>query len=518
MSGKILLASTAMALLIAAGISSGGSLVAAKPESAGFVYETAAVTKGEIRKSVATTGTVRPRMTVQVGSELSGRVKTIVADFNARVKAGDLLAVIEPKTFESRARQAKADLQSAEAAVLSSEAAVRKARSILANAEKAHGRQKLLDQKGIAAGAVVDSAERDQNVARAELEVAIANLANSKALVEQKAAQHDQAVIDLERTQIRSPIDGIVLHRAIDVGQTVAASFQAPELFRLAGDLSSVHIEAQVGEADIGSVRRDQQVAFDVDAYPKRSFSGSVEQIRLSPAAADSVVTYTVIIRADNATLDLFPGMTANVRIETARLDDVVRLPADAVRFKPPKEAAGKGGAHASLWEKGQLAALKVLGAGGQEGKAAAKDKPDDKADTIEAQIQRWTRRLKLDEKQVAALKTAAASSKSEAVAGQASPRREGRRGKAAGGADADVVEKLLEPILTAEQKTKLEAFHAEREGTERASVWVLDQDGQPRKQSVRIGLADGRHVELASKELKPGDEIVVKSRRARTP
>ena len=513
MARNALLLTTAVVLLLGAGITGGGARLAAKPKSSSFVYETAQVTKGDIRKVVSTTGTVKPRITVQVGSELSGRIKAIIADFNAKVKAGDLLAVIEPKTFESKARQAKADLQSAEAAVLSAEAAVRKSTSILANAEKAHGRQKVLDRKGIAAGSAVDTSVRDLGVARAELEAANANLANSKALVAQKSAQYDQAVIDLERTQIRAPIDGIVLHRAIDVGQTVAASFQAPEMFRLAGDLTSIHVEAQVGEADIGAVRRDQLVVFDVDAHPKRTFNGKVEQIRLSPAAADSVVTYTVIIAADNATLDLFPGMTANVRIETARLDDALRLPAEAVRFKPPKEARATDSASAgSVWEK-VLATVRgvILGRDTGKGKVVRKDKSEEKGNTLEQQVQRWTRRLKLDEKQVTALKTAAGAAQQKQPK-NGLPKRVAPNGDR----NAETLEAMLAPLLTPEQAGKFASIRAERLRTQRASVWILGRDGQPRKQSVRIGLAGMRHVELASRELKPGDEIVVRSRRAR--
>lgn len=500
MSRNTLLLVSGLALLLTLGLTAGGALVSAKPDAAAVVYETAPVTKGEIRKFVATTGTVRPRMTVQVGSELSGRVKSITTDFNARVKAGDLLAVIEPKSFESKARQAKADVQSAEAAVMSAEAAVKKWRSIVTNAEKAFGRQRLLDQKGIAAGSAVDTSERDLNVAKAEVEVAQANLANATALVTQKVAQHDQAIIDLDRTQIRAPIDGIVLHRAVDVGQTVAASFQAPELFRLAGDLASVHIEAQVGESDIGAIKRDQSVSFDVDAHPKRIFAGRVEQIRLSPAAADSVVVYTVIIEADNVGLDLFPGMTANVRIETARLDDVIRLPADAIRFKPPK-SAGAGGN--SFWQRGPVAALRSAGRDNSfDPGRQLNEKSMDATESRDVQIQRWTRRLKLDEKQVAAIKAAA---KPQTADGD-------------GGKGDDKLEEIIATVLTTEQRAKLEAIQAEREGTQRATVWALDKDGQPKKQSVRIGLADTRYVELASKELKPGDEIVVRSRKQRSP
>jgi HlyD family secretion protein len=395
-------------LVLSAGVAGGAVYLDQKAPGPIISYETAPVGKGEVRRVVATSGTVRPRMTVQIGSELSGRVRSIVADFNARVKAGDLLAVIDPKTFESKAAQAKADLMSAQAALANSEAAVRKARAVLANAEKVRDRQGVLGRKGIASAANVDNSERDLNVARAEVEVAQAGIANARAVVAQKKAQLDQAMIDLDRTQIRSPIEGIVLHRAVDVGQTVAASFQAPELFRIAGDLTKIHIEAQISEADIGAIRRGNPVVFDVDAYPGRHFSGRIDQIRLAPAVADSVVTYMVIIEAENARMELFPGMTANVRVETARRENVKRIALDAIRFEPPRagrKAVEEGTSRSEL--VAALVARVVKGDFSLSGLGAPSKPPAETASAkarrgLDEVVDRWTRRLKLDEKQAA--------------------------------------------------------------------------------------------------------------------
>ncbi|MCC0007513.1 MAG: efflux RND transporter periplasmic adaptor subunit [Hyphomicrobiaceae bacterium] len=466
----------AIVLAGAGTFSAGNWLVGAQSSEAAYVFETAPVTEGEIRRVVATTGTVRPRVTVQVGSELSGRIKTIVADFNTKVEAGDLLAVIDPKTFESKARQTKADVLSAEAHVASSEAALRKAESVLENAEKTLARQQLLDKKGLSPTTSVETAERDVNVARAEVDVAAANIKDAKALLAQKVAQQEQAAIDLERTQIRAPIGGIVLHRAVDVGQTVAASFQAPELFRLAGDLSSIHIEAQVSESDIGAIKPGQTVTFDVDAYQKRKFEGRIEQIRMSPAATDSVVTYTVIVNAENGDLSLYPGMTANVLIETGRRDNVVRVPAEAIHYKPPKEF-----------------------------RSTAKDAPD-----IEATVSLWTKRLDLDAAQVASLTERI---RAQATGATGEPRKD-RQSKV----KSDSVDTLLEGLLTPNQMARLASLRQKRLETEKASVWVLDKAGVPEKRSIRIGLADLSYVELASKNLKPGDNLIVRSRKERTP
>lgn len=462
--------------LVSSGFAATSALFESKPETKAYIYDTATITKGDIRHVVATTGTVRPRMTVQVGSELSGRIKQIVADFNSRVKAGDLLAVIDPNTFESKLRQAAADVASAEAEVSSAEAAVRKSKSVLANAEIVLKRQQMLDAKHIAAAVTVQESLRDVQVGRAEVDAAEANLANAKAHLAQRKAQHDQAQIDLDRTRIRAPIDGIVLHRAIDVGQTVAASFQAPELFRLAGDLASVHIEAQVGEADIGAVKDGQEVVFDVDAYPRRTFKGKVEQIRLAPTAAESVVTYTVIIGADNPDLMLYPGMTANVRVETARLDDVVRAPSEAISFKPPRQMA-------------ELA------------------RRMSEADHV---VESLGRNLQLDVEQTARVK--------ERISGGGDSSSTGSKKKKRGGAAVDISsDGLFDDVLRPDQKERLAAWRKQWADTQQASVWVLDGAGVPRERKVRVGLADITHTHLADAGLSPGDTVIVRSRKARS-
>ncbi len=321
--------------------------------------------------------------------------------------------------------------------------------------------------------------------------------------------------IDLDRTQIRAPISGIVLHRSIDVGQTVAASFQAPELFRLAGDLSSIHIEAQVSEADIGAVRRGQAVTFDVDAFPKRSFAGRVEQVRLSPATADSVVTYTVIIEAENAKLELFPGMTANVRIETAKRDGVARVATDAIRFKPPKQA--RTAANTSFLGRSKALAMRTLGLNGAE---TPTEQNVDTSEANDAAVQRWARRLKLDERQVAEFTQLSRNLGRQY--GKALESKAIAKSKNAQGSDSQEeispIEAVLEPLLTPEQRSKFAAFKKEREGTQRATVWVLSKDGSLEKRSIRVGLADIQHVELASNEVRPGEAVVVRSRKARAP
>ena len=241
---------------------------------AALVYDTVEATRGTLRKVVTTSGPVRALVTVSIGSELSGKVRDVTVDFNSEVKAGDLLARIDAKTFESRVAQAKADLAAARASLLNQEAGLQKAEAVLKQAERTIERQKTLAARGISAQAALDTALRDTEVAAAEIAVARAQIENAKAQVAQRQAQLDQAQIDLDRTRILSPIDGTVISRTVDPGQTVAASLQAPELFKIAQDLRRIRIEAQVNEADVGVVAEGNDVVFSVDAYPERQFEG----------------------------------------------------------------------------------------------------------------------------------------------------------------------------------------------------------------------------------------------------
>src|SRR5690606_26297822 len=212
---------------------------------------------------------------------------------------------------------------------------------VLRQAERTIERQQKLADRGIAAQSALDNAIRDAEVARADLAIAKAQVENAKAVIAQREAQLEQAEIDLERAVIRSPINGTVISRTVDIGQTVAASFQAPELFQIAQDLRRIRIEAQVNEADVGVISEGNPATFTVDAYPERTFYGRVTQVRLAATELENVVTYTVIVEASNEDRKLYPGMTANLQIVTAERDNVLRLPNSALRFKPRGEAAG---------------------------------------------------------------------------------------------------------------------------------------------------------------------------------
>jgi HlyD family secretion protein len=426
-------------------------------------------------------------VTVSVGSQLSGQVEEVKVDFNSEVKPGDVLATIDAKTFAAKVAQAQADLAVAEAALVNQEAALAKAEAVVKLAGLNVERQQTLAAKGFSAQSALDAATRDVDVATADIAVAKAQIVSARATIKQRRAQLDQVQIDLDRAEIRSPIEGTVISRSIDPGQTVAASLQAPELFKIAQDLSRIRIEAQVNEADVGSVAEGNPVTFSVDAYPERRFTGRVTQVRLAATELNNVVTYTVIAEAANEDRKLFPGMTANVSIESAKREGVLRLSNDAFRYKPRNEAAGGG-------------------EGGSGG-----------ADRSARMIERLKGELKLTNTQEAALKQAMAKLGAELrESGQ------GRLGAAPVDPSANRqrmasrIEQALAPLLTEEQRPLYEKWKKDREDVRSATLWVLGSSGIPERRFVRTGLADDRFTEIVG-GLEEGDKVIVRAREAKS-
>jgi HlyD family secretion protein len=307
-------------------------------------YATARVDRGDVLDVVGATGALQAVTTVQVGSQVSGTVQSLNADFNTQVKKGQVIARLDPSLFQARLGQSQAALASAQANVERSRATVEDARQKLERAQRLSA-EKLLP-------------EADLETARATHAEAAAQLKASQAAVTQAAANVRQAQVDLAHTVITTPIDGVVVARNVDVGQTVAASLQAPVLFVIANDLSRLQVSASIDEADVGRVHAGQQATFRVDAFPSEVFEGTVEQVRLQPTTVQNVVTYTTIIGVNNPGQRLMPGMTATVSVVVQRRDDVLRIPAAALRFRPEgfdagavrERAAGRanGGAGAS--------------------------------------------------------------------------------------------------------------------------------------------------------------------------
>ena len=309
-----------LVLLLAAGISVYGYYAFRTTE---FIPEisTVAVTEGDVVDTVGATGALEAVTTVQVGSQVSGIIQDLYVDYNSIVREGDVLMRLDPSLFETQIEQARANLVRAEADTERLEVAVDDAKTQLARSQDLVQRELIPDTEFEAAQVNLRSAE--------------AQLKSAEAQVVQAQASLNQNEVNLEHTVIRAPIDGIVISRLVDMGQTVAASLQAPELFVLAADLTKMRVIANIDESDVGRIRPDQRVTFTVDAYPTEEFEGSVSQIRLEPVVQQNVVTYATVIDAPNPDLKLKPGMTATVSLEIARRENVVRIPSAALRFRP---------------------------------------------------------------------------------------------------------------------------------------------------------------------------------------
>ncbi len=324
-------------LAVAAGVCALAVLVGARLLNRGdrLTHLTAKVQRGEIHDVVDATGTVNAVITVQVGSQVSGTIAKLNADFNSRVKKGDVVALIDPQLFDGALKQAVADLENAKANVLAADANVVKARATLEQTKADYDRAQSMAKDGVGTQQALDQAKAGYESAKASVDAAVANVTQAKAQVSQKDAAVAVARTNLEYTVIRSPIDGIVVARNVDVGQTVAASLQAPTIFTIAQDLTKMLVYAKVDESDVGRIRMRQSVTFKVDAFPKEVFTGAVSQVRMNPTTVQNVVTYDAVIEFQNPDLKLFPGMTAYVTIPVATVEDVVKIPNAALRYKP---------------------------------------------------------------------------------------------------------------------------------------------------------------------------------------
>jgi HlyD family secretion protein len=389
-------------------------------------YRTERVNKGDVVVQVRATGVVNPVQTVQVGSQVSGTIANIYADFNSEVKKGQIVARIDSTFLYASVKEAEANLERNQAQVN--------------EAKRSMERTQELFKKDLVSQADLDAAQTSYEAALAQLK--------------QTQAALDRAKVNLRYSIIRSPIDGVVISRDVDVGQTVAASLQAPQLFKIANDLKHMQVEASVDEADIGQVRVGQNVTFTVDAYPDESFRGRVTQVRLAPVSVQNVVTYTVIIEVDNPDLKLRPGMTATVSVLVDRRSNVLRVPTLALRFQPPADVQEKFAQ--------------------QQQPAPQQTSP---ADSAHGSPQRGeTMRQTREGGSRAGMQTGMQG-------GAQGERRQWRRDE-------------TNPQLRSSS----------------GRVWVLDSAKQLKPITVRTGLNDQRYVEIVGGELKEGDEIVIGS------
>ncbi len=324
-------------------------------------YDTAEVSRGRIASQVTATGTLSPVVTVEVGSQVSGRIQELLADFNSKVTKGQVIARLDPELVQADVAKARANLAAARAAVSRAEA------------ERTDARKKFERMGAMASQELV--ARADLETAQATYDTAIAGVASARAALTQASAALKQQETNLTYTTIRSPIDGVVISRDVSVGQTVAASLQAPKLFTIAEDLASMEVHTSVAESDVGALKEGMPVEFTVDAYPAEKFAGTVKQVRYSPTTVQNVVTYDAVVAVDNGALKLRPGMTADVTFLVEERPDAILVANAALRFRPPdapepranapvlRQARGAGGARSG---RASRRVVWTLGKGGK--------------------------------------------------------------------------------------------------------------------------------------------------------
>ncbi len=343
---------------------------------------TAPVTRGDVIDAVGATGTLQAVTTVHVGSQVSGNISYLGADFNSIVKKGQVIARLEPSLFDAQLQQARANLAQTRANLTKAQSDLDRAKVQLTDAQQKYARAKeLASQPAAAAERARRGEDRGRYRRKRRSASQEATVTQAQAGVAQSQAQVNQNQVNLDHTVIAAPIDGIVTQRSVDVGQTVAASMQAPTLFVIAADLTKMQVNANIDEADVGRIRPGQHVTFHVDAYPTETFEGTVSQVRLQPVVVQNVTTYGTVIDVPNPQLKLKPGMTANVKVEIAKRTDVLRVPNAALRFRPtaevfaalnqalPPEAQGGGG-------RGARGRQGATGTTGSESGAVATEAP----------------------------------------------------------------------------------------------------------------------------------------------
>ncbi len=462
-------------------------------------YRTAQVQRGDIRVAISATGTLAAISTVDVGSEISGRVTEVLVDFNDRVERGQVIARIDPSTYEAQIAQGSASVASARANLGSAQATLR-------NAQTDYARKSQLVQQQLVA-------RSDADLARAARDQAQAQVAAAQAQINQQLASTQTTRLNLGRTVIRAPVDGVVLTRTVEPGQTVAASLQAPVLFQIAEDLSKMEIVLAIDEADIGQVKAGQNVSFNVDAFPDRQFRGVVQQVRLAATNTNNVITYPVVVTVDNADQALLPGLTVNAEIEVSSRENVLLVPNTALRFKPAEDDASNAA---------QTQAGPRMRGGGMTDELPA-----------------FIATLGLTPDQQSAFDSALAAIRERAAARQAPQQQPGggvglfgggRGGppgaggnRGGGNLDGAMRQRMQErftqqfsafrTMLDAGQRSKWDAQIASLLTARRAPLYKL-VDGKPEETMVRVGASDGSNTEVSG-NVAEDDVVIVGSERA---
>ena len=512
-------------------------------------YRLAKAERGEVIATVAATGAINPITTVIVGSQLSGQVVEILADYNSEVEADQVVARLNSDQIRAKLDAARADLEQmranrlvqqgmiekvkadtekAHAAQSDSEAQVSRNEALLADSERIFQRQAELRTRGYASEAAYDTARstRDAqqaalNSARAQvnsakaailglaadLQVAQANLTAVTAQIAQREAAVRQIEVDLRNTDIKSPVKGVVVQRNVELGATVAASLQAPTLFLIADDLHRMEIAASIDETDVGRIKTGQRVTFTVTAYPGRTFEGVVKQVRLGSTTVQNVVIYTTIVSIENPRLELLPGMTANLRIETDRRDHVVRIPNAALRWRPPSivpDAIPAPAPATAVVADASQAGQRRNGAGAGGGGASR----------ITEFVEAVKTELSLDAAQTKEIDSAIDSMR-KSFGGNAGGEQDQAARRERGRAARQDLEDRITAVLNPQQRTKFDDIKKRliesggARGSQIGRVFVTGKDGKPLGVTVRIGATDGGMTEIVS-GLDEGREVII--------
>ncbi|PZQ31357.1 MAG: efflux RND transporter periplasmic adaptor subunit [Stenotrophomonas acidaminiphila] len=470
-----------------------------KADGAESAYRTATVERGDIRVAISATGTLSAISTVTVGSQISGQVTDVLVDYNSEVKKGEVLARIDPSTYEAQIEQGNAQIANAQASL-------KQAQATLANAELDYTRKADLGTQKLVAQSDVDLARAARDQARAQVNAA-------QASIRQQTASTQTTRVNLDRTVIRSPVDGVVLTRSIEPGQTVAASLQAPELFTIAEDLSKMKIELAVDEADIGQVKVGQAVSFTVDAFADRQFRGEVQQVRLSATTTSNVVTYPVVVSVDNSDGTLLPGLTVNAEIEVSKRDDILKISNAALRYKPTGEEAN-------------ATAAAQAPQGGQNRGSGVSDDLVRVAGTLQLKPEQQSAfdaaLAALRERQAARAAQAQQRGGASMFGGPGGGPRPGGNSSSGGGAmQAQIRQRMAERMqqdfapfratLDEQQRQRWDGELRTLLGAKRAPVYKL-VNGKPDMVQVRVGASDGTSTEVSG-AVKEGDVVVVGER-----
>jgi HlyD family secretion protein len=545
-------------IAVAAIVVVGGVAVFARGGNSGktgkYEYETAAVERGDVARVISASGAVQPRNKVDVGSEVSGKIVEIMVDFNSPVKKGEVLARIDPETFITQVNSARAALLQSQASVANAKSAVSRAEVNLDIAEKTYERQKKLFAEGAISQAAWEQADQAYTVAKIQLETEKASLKSAEAGLARSQATLEEQQLRLDRTKILSPIDGVILSRKVEVGQTVQSSQQVAQFFTIAQDLSEIQIEAAVVESDIGGIDDGDPAVFTVDAFPGERFQGRVVQVRQQGAEQANVVTYTVVVQARNQNGKLKPGMTANVEITADRASDVLRIAYDATRFQPPKEILeAMGGAQSGQQgggqggqgfqggvQGGQQVFLQQGGEGGNRGGEGGQggNRGGNRGGNFgpggNNAMGEWLKEAGVDDARAQKIMSEMQAEMERARASMPMPQQPGGGGAViiGGGGGGfgppqsiiqqqqmqemrakmeQTRESVLRRNLSPEEYAAVEKHRIEMQSQKRVTVYKVNDKGELERQMLMIGISDGNYAQVM-RGAEEGDKFVIRA------